>query len=73
VDGPFVEEKNHIAGFWLIRVNSLNEAIEWAKRIPVVRGEVEVRQTALQLLALQQRVAVADRGSSGMMEAQQKR
>jgi len=50
VDGPFVEEKQHIVGFWLIHVSSLNDAIEWAKRIPLVRGEVEVRQTAFQLL-----------------------
>jgi hypothetical protein len=49
-DGPCLEAKQHVVGFWLIRVSSLNEAIDWAKRIPLVRGEVEVRQTAFQLL-----------------------
>jgi hypothetical protein len=43
-DGPFTETKELIAGFWLIQVNSREEAIEWAKRVPFDEGEVEVRQ-----------------------------
>ncbi len=46
VDGPFSETKELIAGFWLIQVKSLDEAIEWVKRIPL-GGEdahVEIRQ-----------------------------
>jgi hypothetical protein len=34
VDGPFAETKELIAGFWLWKVKSLDEAIEWVKRIP---------------------------------------
>jgi hypothetical protein len=43
-DGPFGEAKELIAGFWLIQVRSLDEAIEWAKRVPFREGEVEIRQ-----------------------------
>jgi hypothetical protein len=43
-DGPFTETKELIAGFWIIRASSKQEAIEWAKRVPFVDGEIEVRQ-----------------------------
>jgi hypothetical protein len=46
-DGPFAETKELIAGFWLWRVRSMEEAVEWAKRIPNPddqEGEVEIRQ-----------------------------
>jgi hypothetical protein len=43
LDGPFAETKELIAGFSMIEVKSLEEAIEWAKRIPFPDGEVEVR------------------------------
>jgi hypothetical protein len=43
-DGPFAATKELLAGFWLIRVNSKAEAIEWASRAPFMDGEVEVRQ-----------------------------
>jgi len=44
-DGPFTETKELIAGFWLWRVKSKEEAIEWLKRAPFGGGaEVEVRQ-----------------------------
>ena len=46
VDGPFAEAKELIAGFWLIEVGSLDEAVEWAKRCPCPEGqdhEIEVR------------------------------
>lgn len=43
-DGPFAETKELIAGFWMIRVGSKEEAIEWAKRVPFTEGEVELRQ-----------------------------
>lgn len=33
-DGPFAETKELIAGFWLWKVNSMQEAIEWVNRIP---------------------------------------
>jgi hypothetical protein len=34
IDGPFAETKELIAGYWIIRANSLQEAIEWAKKAP---------------------------------------
>jgi hypothetical protein len=46
VDGPFTEAKELIAGFWIWQVKSMDEAVEWAKRIPAREGEVEVRQVS---------------------------
>jgi hypothetical protein len=42
-DGPFAETKELIAGFCLIQVNSREEAIEWARRVPFQEGEIELR------------------------------
>jgi hypothetical protein len=42
IDGPFAETKELIAGFWMWRVKSLQEAIEWAKRCPNPTGEESV-------------------------------
>ena len=47
VDGPFAESKELVAGYWLWQVKSLDEAIEWVKRIPNPTGDegiVEIRQ-----------------------------
>jgi hypothetical protein len=46
IDGPFAETKELIAGYWLWKCNSLDEAIEWAKKIPNPENEeheVEIR------------------------------
>ena len=46
-DGPFTEAKELIAGFWIWKVKSLEEAIEWVKRCPNPHAgdsEVEIRQ-----------------------------
>ena len=47
-DGPFAETKELIAGYWLWRVNSKQEAIEWVKRcpdpMPGEEAEIEIRQ-----------------------------
>lgn len=44
-DGPFAETKELIAGFWLWRVKSMDEAVEWLKRAPFDGGaEIEIRQ-----------------------------
>ena len=48
-DGPYAETKELIAGFWIIKVNSREEAIEWARRSPAPfgpnqEGRIEVRQ-----------------------------
>jgi hypothetical protein len=34
IDGPFIESKELVGGYWIIDVKSLEEAIEWAKRAP---------------------------------------
>jgi hypothetical protein len=50
IDGPFTETKELLAGFWIWQVDSLEEAIEWVKRIPNPHGEgseeaeIEIRQ-----------------------------
>ena len=46
-DGPFAETKELIAGFWLWKVKSMDEAVEWLKRCPNPHddeGDVEIRQ-----------------------------
>ena len=46
IDGPFVETKELIAGYWIWQVESLDEAIEWVKRCPNPMGgesEIEIR------------------------------
>ena len=44
-DGPFIESKEVIGGFWLIQVKSKEEAVEWARRCPAADGDViELRQ-----------------------------
>src|SRR6058998_471506 len=44
IDGPFAETKELVAGFWLWKCKSLDEAIEWLKRAPFENTEVEIRQ-----------------------------
>ena len=50
VDGPF-EAREVVGGYWILQVKSMEEAVEWAKRVPVAtvaeyhgEAEVEVRQ-----------------------------
>jgi hypothetical protein len=43
-DGPFAETKEQLGGYYLIEADSLDEAIEWAAKVPAAReGSVEVR------------------------------
>ena len=51
VQGPFPETKEIVAGYWILQLKSMEEAVDWAKRVPVHvpaeyggEGEVEVRQ-----------------------------
>ena len=47
IDGPFAETKELVAGFWLWKVKSKEEAIEWVKRCPNPmpgESEIEIRQ-----------------------------
>ncbi len=44
-DGPFIESKEVIGGYWMIEVDSKEEAIAWARRCPAAGNEViEIRQ-----------------------------
>ena len=46
IDGPFVETKELIAGFWLWKVKSMEEAVQWLKRCPNPHpgeSEIEIR------------------------------
>ncbi len=49
IDGPFAETKELIAGFWLWQVKSIEEAVEWVRRMPNPDGvedaeaEIEIR------------------------------
>ena len=42
-DGPFAETKEQLGGFYLLDVADLDEAISWAKKIPLPGGAVEIR------------------------------
>jgi hypothetical protein len=47
LNGPFAETKELIAGFWLLQVKSMEEAIEWVRRVPNTDGahhEIEIRR-----------------------------
>jgi hypothetical protein len=56
IEGPFPESKQLIAGYWILQVPSMDEAVEWAKRAPFealsriypgeygATGEIEIRQ-----------------------------
>ncbi len=51
VDGPFAEAKEAIGGFWILQCKSLDECIEWVKRVPVdalpgatSEGEIDILQ-----------------------------
>ena len=45
IHGPFRETNDVLGGYWMIQVNSKEEAIEWASRCPAAEGEViEIRQ-----------------------------
>jgi hypothetical protein len=44
-DGPFIETKEVLGGYWMIQVKSKQEAVEWASRCPASDNEViEIRQ-----------------------------
>jgi hypothetical protein len=43
-DGPFAETKELVAGFWIWKANSKQEALDWLKRAPFTDEEIEIRQ-----------------------------
>jgi len=44
IPGPFPEPETLVAGFWMLRVDSMEAAVELAKRVPFDDGEIEIRQ-----------------------------
>jgi hypothetical protein len=44
IDGPFAEAREMIGGFWILKVASKAEVIEWVKKVPFDSGEIEIRQ-----------------------------
>jgi hypothetical protein len=44
IDGPFSETKELVAGFWLWKVESMEDAVNWLKRAPFKDTEVEIRR-----------------------------
>ncbi|MGK2933234.1 MAG: YciI family protein [Solirubrobacterales bacterium] len=46
IDGPFAETKELVAGYWVWEVKSMDEAVEWARRIPFTNDAVELRPFA---------------------------
>jgi hypothetical protein len=44
-NGPYLETKEHIGGFWMLEATDMNEALEWGRKAVIAcRGPVEVRQ-----------------------------
>jgi hypothetical protein len=47
-DGPFIETKETLGGYYLVEAETLDEAIEWAAKIPSARfGHIEVRPVVM--------------------------
>lgn len=42
IDGPFTEAKELVGGYWLVQLKSLDEAVEWARRVPFDEGEAQI-------------------------------
>ena len=48
-DGPFLETKEHIGGFWILECADMDEALAWARKgVAATRGQVEVREIFFQ-------------------------
>ena len=44
-DGPYLETKEHIGGFWILECADMDEALAWARKgVAATRGQVEVRE-----------------------------
>jgi hypothetical protein len=47
IDGPFTETRELVAGFWIWQVKSMDEAVEWVKRMPCEEGDVEANDVEI--------------------------
>jgi hypothetical protein len=44
-DGPYLETKEHIGGFWILECADMDQAVAWARKgVAATRGQVEVRE-----------------------------
>src|SRR5271166_5787531 len=44
-DGPYLETKEHIGGFWILETADMDQAVSWARKgVVAMRGQVEVRE-----------------------------
>ena len=72
-NGPFAGAKETLGGFWMIQVNSREEAIEWAKRCPASDNEIiEIRQVQ-EITEFPADVQAAAAGFTGMQYHSQDR
>lgn len=45
IDGPYIESKEVLGGFWMLKANSQQEVVEWMKKCPAQQGDIlEIRQ-----------------------------
>jgi hypothetical protein len=65
VDGPFTEAKEIVAGYWILQVKSMDEAVEWAKRVPVASVEEYEQEAEIEL---RQIFELEDFGEGGAIE-----
>ena len=42
-DGPYTSAREQMAGLWIIQADELDDAVDWAQRVPMTNGAVEVR------------------------------
>ena len=48
-DGPYLETKEHIGGFWILETADMDQAVAWARKgVVATRGQVEVREIFFQ-------------------------
>jgi len=48
-DGPYLEAKEHVGGFWILEAADMDEALAWARKgVAATRGQVEVREIFFQ-------------------------
>jgi len=68
-DGPYIETKEVLGGYWMIKVNSRQEAIDWAKRCPAAQNEtIEIRQ----VFEMEDFPADVQKAAKGFQELQKK-
>ena len=50
ISGSYPTPQEFIAGFWIIEVSTREQAVDWACRVPLVDGQVELREALFQIL-----------------------